>query len=202
MNSARPLAPVAALTASVQRFQVEASQGAAGSASAALATSAQVRDHRLHRPCDDGPPLHRIGDAREVRAHGEPERLAAADRERRETILDLVEGEVVDEPRVQMLELGLVELRRGARDMREVDKARELVERRAPAAPPRPSRRARRATPPPAARARPRAGPSATGGRGASTAPRRSPSSGGCGARRPARRRRAPRRSGSARRCW
>ena len=79
MNSARPLAPVAALTASVQRFQVEASQGAAGSASAAFGDDAQVRDHRLHRPVDHGPPLHRIGDPGEVRAHGEPERLAAAD---------------------------------------------------------------------------------------------------------------------------
>ena len=81
MNSARPLAPVAALTASVQLFQVEPSQGSAGSSSAALATKPLVRDHRrAPDPATTGHHCTASATRVEIGAHREPERLAAADR--------------------------------------------------------------------------------------------------------------------------
>ena len=95
----------------------------------------------------------------EVVRDREPEGLAATDAERGEPLAHGLIGHVVHEAGVELLELVLVELRRRARDMGEVDRGGRVRRDRRPAAPPRPSRPARRATPPPAARARPRAGP-------------------------------------------
>ena len=87
MNSARPLAPVAALTASVQVFQVEASQGAGGKRLGRLGDDAESAITGVHRPVTTTA-HHCAASATFVRlrADGEPERLAAADPERRETI--------------------------------------------------------------------------------------------------------------------
>ena len=76
-NSARPLAPVAALTARVQAGHVPSSHGSGGSNTAARpvspassitgASSSATMRHRA-----------RVGQHGEIAAHGEPGRLAAA----------------------------------------------------------------------------------------------------------------------------
>ena len=99
MNSARPLAPVAALTASVQRLP---GRGVPG-----LRRQQRRRPRRREpRPRSPARPARRrrahqcrrIGELVEVAAHREPERLAAADAERRSRSRDRVVGQVVDEP--------------------------------------------------------------------------------------------------------
>ena len=87
MNSALPLAPVAAFTASVQVFQVAASQGGGGSAAAAAAAKAGSAIAGVDRPLRPRATIRAASRtlARFV-AHREPERLAAADAERREAL--------------------------------------------------------------------------------------------------------------------
>ena len=90
MNSARPLSAGRGLDGVVQPSQVEASQGAGGRSLGRLATR-PVRDHRRTGPSTTA---HHCAHRRpaEIAADREPERLAAADPERRETVLDPAKG--------------------------------------------------------------------------------------------------------------
>ena len=70
MNSARPLAPVAALTASVQRLPGRGVPGRRRQRRRRLASEGGVLDHRRDRARRPRPPLGRVRDLGQVRAHG------------------------------------------------------------------------------------------------------------------------------------
>ena len=204
MNSALPLAPVAALTASVQVFQVVRPRAPAAAASAARAAKAgssiagvtgpSTTAHHSAASCDPG----RGWSAPRARTPRPPPMPSAARRSRTASIGHLVHEAGVEDVRARARRTWPARgrcgrSRRGARARRG----------RRPAAPPRPSRPGPRATRPPCGSSPASRRPASERwpSRFDSPSPLAVVSRLWCAEARRARRR-GPRRSGSAPPCW